>query len=203
VLEMSFVFLLILTAFLLRPESVQAQDPNTIRAAMRSSMVQQRFAASAQSKSAGARFPIGTPMFLTPPPRSNVKCEALPDSQLDEMAAAAGEREGVSPRVIREVVRQESGGQPCAVSVKGAQGLMQLMPKTQVHFGVENPFNPYESVSAGAKLLKQLLERYQGDLRLALSAYNAGTEVVDRARAVPNILETQGYVGSIVRRLGH
>ena len=71
---------------------------------------------------------------------------------------------------------------------------MQLMPATQAQFEVRDPFDPQESLSAGAKLLKQLLDRYHGDLALALSAYNAGMTRVDRTFTVPEIPETKGYV---------
>ena len=79
---------------------------------------------------------------------------------------------------------------------------MQLMPATQAQLDVRDPFNPQESLSAGAKLLKQLLDRYHGDLALALSAYNAGMTRVDKTFAVPEIPETKGYVTGILGRLG-
>jgi len=78
---------------------------------------------------------------------------------------------------------------------------MQLMPATQVQFQVKNPFSPKESLEAGSKLLRDLLDRYHGDLSLALSAYNAGAERVDKAGAVPQIPETKNYVLGILNRL--
>ena len=108
----------------------------------------------------------------------------------------------VDPALVREVARQESGFRPCVVSPKGAQGLMQLMPSTQAQFEVRDPFNPQESLSAGAQLLKQLLDRYHGDLALALSAYNAGITRVDKTFTVPEIPETKDYVTHILGRLG-
>lgn len=78
---------------------------------------------------------------------------------------------------------------------------MQLMPSTQDQFQVIDPFNPTESLEAGTKLLKQLLDRYHGDLSLALSAYNAGAGTVDKAGGIPQIPETQNYVSTIMNRL--
>jgi soluble lytic murein transglycosylase-like protein len=117
------------------------------------------------------------------------------------MIDVAAQRESVDPQLVREVARQESGFHPCAVSPKGAEGLMQLMPATQIQLQVRNPFSAQESLDAGTKLLKQLLDRYQGDLSQALSAYNAGAARVDEAGGVPNIPETQNYVSTILNRL--
>ncbi len=110
-------------------------------------------------------------------------------------------RQNISAALVREVVRQESGFYPCAVSSKGAVGLMQLMPATQVQFQVKNPFSPKESLEAGSKLLRDLLDRYHGDLSLALSAYNAGSQRVDKTGTVPEIPETKNYVLGILNRL--
>jgi soluble lytic murein transglycosylase-like protein len=128
-------------------------------------------------------------------------CEPIAQPELSMMIDSAADKGGVEPSLIREVARQESGFRPCAVSPKGAQGLMQLMPSTQELFQVIDPFNPIASLDAGAKLLKQLLERYHGDLSLALSAYNAGAGTVDRAGGIPRIPETQNYVANILGRL--
>ncbi len=117
------------------------------------------------------------------------------------MIDVAARRENVDPLLVREVARQESGFRPCAVSPKGAAGLMQLMPATQIQLQVQNPFSAQESLEAGSKLLKQLLDRYQGDLSQALSAYNAGPARVDEAGGVPKIPETQNYVSTILNRL--
>lgn len=78
---------------------------------------------------------------------------------------------------------------------------MQLMPATQAQFEVLNPLDPQESLMAGTKLLKQLLDRYHGDISLALGAYNAGSSAVDRISAIPPFPETQNYVSDIVQRL--
>ena len=116
------------------------------------------------------------------------------------MIDRAAQKEGVDPALVREIARQESAFRPCAVSPKGAEGLMQLMPATQMQFDVTDPFDPGQSLDAGTKLLKQLLDRYHGDLSMALGAYNAGPTRVDKAGGVPEIPETKNYVLSILNR---
>jgi len=99
-------------------------------------------------------------------------------------------------------MKQESGFKPCAVSVRGAQGLMQLMPATADLLHVADPFDPQQNVEGGAAFLKQLLGRYKGDLRLALVAYNAGTLRADQPANTPYPAETQNYLASIFAQLG-
>jgi soluble lytic murein transglycosylase-like protein len=121
-------------------------------------------------------------------------------AELDKLVEQ-GSQQGVKAELIRAVIAEESGGRPCAVSWKGAQGLMQLMPATSEQFGVKDPFDPRQSVEAGAKLLKQLLSKYNNDVSLALAAYNAGEARVDRDGGVPQISETQNYVNDIRSKL--
>jgi soluble lytic murein transglycosylase-like protein len=125
----------------------------------------------------------------------------MPETIVLPMIGAAAERSKVNPVLLREMVRQESGFRPCVESSAGAQGLMQLMPSTQSHYGVTNPFDPEQSLEGGAKYLRDLLDRYGGDVLLALGAYNAGPGRVDRAKGVPAIPETQNYVRSILGRV--
>ncbi len=180
-----------------------------VRAAMASSLEKQKLSVRQQVKSQvhGARsiadqesdsngFFAQAP-FAMP---SDIGCDPMPKPQLFEMIDQAAQRQGVDPALVREVARQESAFRPCAVSSKGAAGLMQLMPATQAQFAVTDPFDPGQSLDAGTKLLKQLLDRYNGDLPLALSAYNAGPGRVDKAGGVPEIPETKNYVFSILNR---
>ena len=141
------------------------------------------------------------PWVETPVPFSQPPCDPLPSAELDKLVEAGAQQEGVKPELIRGVIAQESGGRPCAVSGKGAQGLMQLMPATSEQFGVKNPFDPRQNVEAGTKLLKQLLTKYKDDISLALAAYNAGEGRVDRDGGVPQIPETQNYVNDIQSKL--
>ena len=128
-------------------------------------------------------------------------CEPVSPPALARMIDDIAPQQNVNPALVREVARQESGFHPCAISPKGAVGLMQLMPATQIQFQVKNPFSAKESLEAGSKLLRDLLDRYHGDLSLALSAYNAGAQTVDKAGAVPEIPETKNYVLGILNRL--
>ncbi|HLJ15579.1 MAG TPA: lytic transglycosylase domain-containing protein [Bryobacteraceae bacterium] len=132
---------------------------------------------------------------------SNIGCDPVPKDQLASLIDQAAKTEGVSPDLLRAVASKESAFYPCAVSPKGAVGLMQLMPETQQDFHVTNAFDPGQSLLAGSRLLKQLLDRYKGNLPLALSAYNAGAGTVDRAGGIPQIPETQDYVSDIVSKL--
>ena len=173
------------------------------RAAMQSSLEKQRTSVQRQATTAGATTVPWTPS--APAPRESFlfepQCDPIAAPELSKMIDSAASKHGVEPSVIREVARQESGFRPCVVSPKGAEGLMQLMPATQNQFQVVDPFNPVASLEAGTKLLKQLLDRYHGDLSLALSAYNAGAGTVDRAGGIPQIPETQSYVANILGRL--
>ena len=170
-----------------------------IRAAMAKSLEQQRESVQKQAASAGAAMVPWTP----PAGVLMADCEPVPQSELGKMIDEAASKNGLDAGLVKEVARQESGFKPCAVSSKGAEGLMQLMPATQTQFSVSDPFDAKQSLDAGAKLLKQLLERYGGDIEKALSAYNAGPTSVDRAGGVPEIPETKNYVLSILSRFLH
>ncbi len=111
-----------------------------------------------------------------------------------ELIRTAAERHRVDLRLVEAVVTVESGGNPRAVSRKGAQGLMQLMPQRAVELGVRNPFDPGQNVDGGVRHLRDLLQRFRGDLALALAAYNAGEEAVRAYGGVPPFPETQDYV---------
>ncbi len=129
-------------------------------------------------------------------------CDPLPAEQLDPLIQEAAQKTGVEAQLVRAVIDQESAGRPCAISAKGAEGLMQLMPATAEEYDVDDPFDPKQNVEAGAKLLKSLLERYKNDPALALGAYNAGSGRVDREGGVPPIPETVDYVAAILDKLG-
>jgi len=129
-------------------------------------------------------------------------CAKLSPDQASALIRQAAEEQGLKPGLLHAVIQQESGYQPCAISPKGAMGLMQLMPATASDFGVVDPMNPRENIAAGSKLLQQLLQRYGGNLARALSAYNAGPGRVDRIGGIPDIVETKQYVNSIMRKLG-
>jgi Transglycosylase SLT domain len=105
----------------------------------------------------------------------------------------------LDPDLVTSVIRAESGFNVRAVSPKGAQGLMQLMPQTATQLGVKNAFDPQANVEAGTRYLRELLERYNFDLIKALAAYNAGPQRIDQYKGVPPYYETKAYVARIVR----
>jgi len=119
---------------------------------------------------------------------------------LRELAAAAARRHGLDPGLVLAVVSVESAFRPEAVSRKGAQGLMQLMPATAASLGVKDAFDPVENLDGGSRHLGSLLTLYGGDLVSALAAYNAGAGAVARHRGVPPYRETRAYVKKVLER---
>lgn len=118
---------------------------------------------------------------------------------LNEVVAAASGTYRLDPDLVNSVIRAESGFNTRAVSPKGAQGLMQLMPQTASQLGVRNAFDPQANVEGGTRYLRELLERYDFDLIKALAAYNAGPQRVEQYGGVPPYYETKAYVARIVR----
>jgi soluble lytic murein transglycosylase-like protein len=120
--------------------------------------------------------------------------------QYDAIIERAAMSASVEPNLLRAVIVVESGFNPRAVSKRGAVGLMQLMPATATRFGVSNPYDPRENVRAGARYLKFLIDRFGQDVRLALAAYNAGEEAVDRnGGQIPPFTETLAYVPRVLK----
>ena len=120
-------------------------------------------------------------------------------ADLDQLVRDASTRHRLDPDFVNSVIKAESNFQNRAVSRKGAQGLMQLMPDTASKLGVANPFDPKANVEGGTAYLSQLLDLYHDDAIKALAAYNAGAHRVDRYHGVPPYRETQAYVARIVR----
>lgn len=125
-------------------------------------------------------------------------CDPMPEVDIIPLVKDAAAAQDLSAILIRSVIRRESASLWCAVSDKGAVGLMQLMPDTATQFGVD-PYDPKQNIQAGSKYLKQLMTRYKGDTSLALAAYNAGPTVVDAAGGIPAIPETAAYVAAILK----
>lgn len=151
--------------------------------------------------------PIVTPIAALEPISPSLTlpqldCPPIAGAEADDLIKAAASEQALSPALLRSVIKHESAFRPCALSIVGAQGLMQLMPATAEKFGVTDPFDPRQNIGGGAAFLRQLLNRYGGDLKLALGAYNAGIGRVEASGGIPNIGETQHYVSSILEDLG-
>jgi soluble lytic murein transglycosylase-like protein len=128
--------------------------------------------------------------------RNEIKRRAASFAELIDEAAR---RAQVKPALLRAVVEVESAFDPKAISRKGAQGLMQLLPQTAQRYGVRHPFDPSDNLRGGAEYLKDLLRRYDNRVELALAAYNAGIEAVDRyGGAIPPYPETRAYVPAVL-----
>jgi hypothetical protein len=123
---------------------------------------------------------------------------SLSDPQLEGLIRKYSQIYGVDPSLVRAVMRHESGFKPTAVSPKGAQGLMQLMPGTAALMGVKDPFDPEQNIAGGVGYLRSCLDRFQYNVPLAVAAYNAGPESVARCGTIPPYRETQVFVNNVM-----
>jgi soluble lytic murein transglycosylase-like protein len=201
--------------------ALAAQDPSaSMRAQMEAAVAKQLAAASVQAAAVARQGGAGAlieqsiakqraavekqartaaPLPDAAPVQSS--CVRLPASAADAVVSSAAAREGLPESLLRAVIERESGFRPCAVSRKGALGLMQLLPGTAGDLGLADAFDPAGNVASGARFLSRLIARYSGSLPLALAAYNAGPARVDAAGGVPDIPETRDYVRSVLASL--
>jgi hypothetical protein len=131
-------------------------------------------------------------------PVSQLNCDPVPAQVLAPLLARATTRHGLPENLLDRVITRESGRKPCAVSAKGALGLMQLMPATAAALGVNDPFDAGQNIEAGSRFLRELITRYAGDLALALAAYNAGPTAVDKHGGIPPFRETRNYIRAVL-----
>jgi len=154
----------------------------------------------APRRAASAEAPAGARVVQAALRPMTVRSSGGASFTKDDLAALAhetAERHALDPALIRAMIGAESSWNPRAVSHKGAQGLMQLIPATAQRLGVTDPFDPVQNLDGGVRYLRWLLERYAGDLEKSLAAYNAGEGAVDRAGGVPNYSETRAYVEKV------
>jgi hypothetical protein len=141
----------------------------------------------------------GTPQRVQAPSASPAAFPVSSAKDLNQVVNEASGRYQLDPDLVNSVIKAESGFHVHAVSPKGAQGLMQLMPGTASQLGVPNVFDPRANVEGGTKYLRELMERYNFDIPKALAAYNAGPQRVEQFRGIPPYFETRAYVARIVK----
>ena len=182
-----------------------AQTPpsfeESVRSAMAAGLERQKASIQKQANSSTEEKFFALSWPTRPSINAEPICDPLAPEQLGSIVDQAAQRESVQADLVRAVIKQESGGRPCALSAKGAQGMMQLMPDTAQELGVADPFDAKQNIDAGVKLLKTLLTKYKGDISLSLAAYNAGSARVDKDNAIPQIPETISYVSDILGEL--
>ena len=181
------------------PPPVKPAHTPTAAELMHASIERQRAAVRRQAQAAGATLMpwAPSPSF----PGGEPPCDPIATDVVTPLIENAAKANDLPVPLIRGVIEQESAYRPCAVSNRGAQGLMQLMPDTAADLNVNDVFDAKQNIAAGAKYLKQLLDKYKGDNKLALAAYNAGPAAVDAVNGIPDIPETRDYVDAILKKL--
>jgi soluble lytic murein transglycosylase-like protein len=182
-----------------------AKAAETLQSAMekqRAAIAIQRLAVKKQRDSA-VPWMLGTPRSDAAAGSEGAveDCDPIGDPVLTPLISSAAQQHGVEPRLLRGMIEQESGFHACAISANGAMGLMQLMPATVDQFKVDDVFDPKQNIEAGATYLRQLLDRYKDDVKLALAAYNSGPTTVDQMGGIPDIKETRDYVEGVIKKM--
>ncbi len=166
------------------PGLPQGQDPQSAS-----------FAAMVQAELAAQNGTTETLGDANPAPNAPAM---VPPAQIDQLVQSNAMHWSVDPALVKAIIANESGFNANATSKVGAQGLMQLMPGTAAGLGVTNAYDPAQNVWGGTKYIKGLLDRFNGDVRLAVAAYNAGPNAVEKYGGVPPYAETQNYVQNVL-----
>ena len=131
--------------------------------------------------------------------RASVSTKFHTTDKFDKLISNASKEFNVDSRLLKAMIKAESDFDPRAISRKGAMGLMQIMPENFKMLNIDNPFDPWQNIRAGARYFKKLYERFNGKLALSLAAYNAGPTAVDRYKSIPPYQETEEYVRRVLR----
>jgi soluble lytic murein transglycosylase-like protein len=180
-------------------------DPVAPKAKPLPGLEQQRLSIERQRQAIQANYPppfgwsAGNVVASGAPPPPD--CPPISAAAAKTIIDREATRNKLDANLVQAVVEAESAYSPCAVSPVGAMGLMQLMPSTADSLLVTDPYDPSQNITAGTQYLKQMLDRYGGDIAKALAAYNAGPARVDAAGGVPAIPETQEYVRKIMGKI--
>jgi len=131
--------------------------------------------------------------------KSSKTVNSYTTERYNDLIAQASKRHGVAFSLLKAMIKIESDFDPLAVSSEGAKGLMQIMPDNIKALKIKDPFDPWENIMGGARYLKQLLKRFDGKLPLALAAYNAGPNTVERYKRIPPFKETEDFVDKVLK----
>jgi len=157
------------------------------------------FASMVQAELAAANAQPGAPGAEAGAAIGAIDAPAMvPPAQIDALVNSNATTMQVDPALVKAIIANESGFNANATSKVGAQGLMQLMPETAAGLGVTNSYDPAQNVMGGTKYIKGLLDRFNGDVKLAVAAYNAGPNAVEKYGGVPPYAETQNYVQNVL-----